>query len=47
MTNKEKIRIKLKELSLKIDGSMEYGINALTIADKLGLQRNFSKSCIK
>lgn len=40
MTNKEKIRIKLKELSLKIDGSMEYGIDALTIADKLGLQRN-------
>lgn len=40
MTNKEKIKEKLKELSLKIDGSREYGLNALTIADNLKLQRN-------
>lgn len=40
MTNKENIKEKLKELSLKIDGSREYGLDALTIADDLKLQRN-------
>ncbi|GKU31605.1 sigma 54-interacting transcriptional regulator [Clostridium folliculivorans] len=40
MTNKEKVILKLKELSLNIDGSKEYGIDALTISDILGLQRN-------
>ncbi|WP_459477948.1 sigma 54-interacting transcriptional regulator [Clostridium saccharoperbutylacetonicum] len=40
MTNKEKIKEKLKELSLKIDGSREYGLDALTIANELKLQRN-------
>lgn len=40
MTNKEKIVLKLNELSLGIDGSKEYGLAALTIADALGLQRN-------
>lgn len=40
MTNKEKIKSKLKELSLNIDGSREYGLDAITISDELRLQRN-------
>ncbi|GFZ34005.1 transcription antiterminator BglG [Clostridium zeae] len=40
MTNKEKVILKLKELSLNIDGSKEYGVDALTISNMLGLQRN-------
>lgn len=40
MTNKEKVVLKLNELSLGIDGSKEYGLAALTIANALGLQRN-------
>lgn len=40
MTNKEKVILKLKELSLNIDGNKEYGLDAITISDILGLQRN-------
>lgn len=40
MTNKEKVYLELKKRSLAMDGTTEYGITAMDIAERLGLQRN-------
>ena len=42
MTNKENVILKLKERSLTMDGTREYGIAATEIADSLGIQRNIA-----
>ena len=42
MTNKEKVSLKLKELSLKLDGEKAYGVTATEISEVLGIQRNLA-----
>ena len=42
VTHKEKVFLKLKERSLAMDGTKEYGITATDIADSLGIQRNIA-----
>lgn len=40
MTNKEKVSLSLKELSIKMDSKKDYGITAMEISKSLGIQRN-------
>jgi sigma-54 dependent transcriptional regulator of gfr operon len=42
LTHKEKVLLRLKEHSLIMDGTKEYGITATDIADSLGIQRNIA-----
>ena len=40
MTNKENVKLKLKELSIKMNSKKDYGVTAMQIAESLGIQRN-------
>lgn len=40
MTNKEKVSLRLKELSIKMDSRKDYGVTAMEISKSLGIQRN-------